>query len=1004
MSLIKRALWGIALVLVAGMLVFNAVLSYRNTQALAAGAAASAHSRDVLNAIDGLQLLITEAETGQRGYLLAHDTGYLAPYEAALRAAGTRSAELSGMVADDARQRRNLAAIEPLLTQKFEELRHTLDLDRSGHHEEAMALVSTGHGAQLMHDIRAAIDVMRQAEFALQVQRDDDATDMYRLSQFNRVLGMLVGLALVVATALLLRRDLRARARASAEIQAQREWFSTTVNSIGDAVIVTGSDGRVQLLNPIAEQMTGWSSAEAAGRPLPEVFDIVNEGSREPAANPVERAMREGRIVGLANHTVLRARNGREYVIEDSAAPSRDANGAIQGAVLVFHDSSARRETEIALSMASAEIARRASASLVAEQTLTTILENAPIGICMTGPAPDFPIVVISRQMREWIGAAENMPALAAYRKLMPDGREPPPDLIPLNRVMLRGETVRDEPWLIDRRNRAPLIVIVNVAPVRDAEGTIVGAIHSWVDLTERQRLDHELRVTQSRLRVLVEANVIGLVLSFDRSGRVTQANGAFLDMLGFDESEVAAGAVNLVAQTPAEFQAADQRAFRELAEAGFCTPYEKELLRKDGTHISVVVGYTRVADASDEFVGFALDISARKYLERQLREQAQELLGADRRKDEFLAMLAHELRNPLAPLRNALHLLDSSRGTDPAFIAGLVPSMRRQIDQLVRLVDDLLDAARISQGKISIEHALVELAPSLHAALESVQPLIKSRAHRLELEIAAEPLYVNGDAARLTQVIANIVHNAAKYTANGGHIGVRLARDQGCASVRVRDDGQGISAALLPRIFDPFIQDDQSLARSAGGLGVGLALVRRLTELHGGSVTARSAGPGQGSEFELRLPLAAAPQGVATEPAARRGDARVEGAALRVLVVDDNTDLAASTAALLDLWGHQVSILHNGRQVIGTALQFRPEIVLLDIGLPGMDGFQVAQQIRATPALAAVRLIAITGYAQAHDIERARAAGFDAHLVKPVQPDVLREMIETNDARELEA
>ena len=998
MSLIKRMLWAIALVLVAAVLVLNGIVSYRSTAALAASAAAAAHSRDVVNAVDALQLLVTDAETGQRGYLLTQRASYLEPYQAALRAAQGQLATLKRLVADNAPHLQLLAGFEPLLTQKLEELRHTIDLDRSGHRDEALALVATDEGQHQMQTLRTMLDTLRDAERTLQMQRDQSAADLYAAGQFMRVLGALVGLALVVATALLLRSDLRARMRAAAEMRSQREWFSTTLHSIGDAVIVTDPQGNVQLLNPVAEQITGWSSAEALGRPLPQVFDIINESTRAPAPDPVARALREGCVVGLANHTVLRARDGREFVIEDSAAPSYDAAGSIQGAVLVFHDASARRRTEIELSMASAEIARRARESLAAEQTLTTILENAPIGICMTGPAPDYPIVVISRQMREWIGASENMPAQAAYRKLLPDGRPPPPHMIPLNRVMNHGQLVRDEPWLIERKDRPPLIVIVNVAPVRDSDGAIVGAIHSWVDLTERQRLDHELRVTQSRLRVLVEANVIGLILSFDRAGRVAKANNAFLDMLGFSAADVAHGAVNLKAQTPAEFHAADQRAFAELAAAGFCTPYEKELLRKDGTHISVVVGYTRVEDAADEFVGFALDISARKYLERQLREQAQELLSADRRKDEFLAMLAHELRNPLAPLRNALHLLDSSRARDPEFLAGLVPSMRRQIDQLVRLVDDLLDAARISQGKISIQHALVELAPSLHAAVESVQPLLKARGHHLELDLTRQPLWVNGDAARLTQMIANILHNAAKYTQDGGRITVSLAARDGTACVRVCDNGQGISAELLPRIFDTFIQDDQSLARSAGGLGVGLALVRRLTQLHGGSVTASSAGPGRGSEFELRLPLAPAPQRVAAAaPAAPHAGAN--GTPQRVLVVDDNTDLAASTAALLDLWGHRVSVVHNGRHVIDAALEFRPAIVLLDIGLPGIDGFEVARRIRATPQLRDVRLIAITGYGQAHDVARAIQAGFDAHLIKPVQPEALRELIAAAEA-----
>jgi len=998
MTRIKRTLWAVGLVLVAGMLVVNGMVSLRNAAHLAAGNAASAHSTATLQAIDELQLLVTDAETGQRGYLLTRRESYLTPYEAAMGAASRALADLRAQFAADRAQLERLDALQPLLTQKFEELRHTIDLDQSGHREEALALFATDRGMQLMRDVRDAIAAMRAAENATLQRHRQDAADRYALSQFNRVLGMGVGLTLVLLTALLLRRDLRARAEAEAQLQSQRNWFSTTLRSIGDAVIATDPQGRVQLINPVAEQLTGWRNADALGKPLHEVFDIVDERTREPVQDPVARALREGRIVGLANHTLLRSRDGRELVIEDSAAPSYDDAGTIQGAVMVFHDASARRQTEIALSMASAEIARRASAALEAERTLTTILDNAPIGICMTGPAPDFPIVVLSRQMREWIGAAENMPALAAYRKLQPDGAEPPPERVPLHRVMLHGEVVRDEPWLIERQGRAPLVVIVNVAPVHDEDGVIVGAIHSWVDLTERQRLDHELRVTQSRLRVLVEANVIGLILSFDRAGNVAQANNAFLDMLGLEHADVAGGGVNLLRLTPPEFRDVDTRAFHELAEAGFCTPYEKELLRKDGTRIAVVVGYTRVAEASDEFVGFALDISARKYLERQLREQAQELLSADRRKDEFLAMLAHELRNPLAPLRNALHLLASARGRDPTFLAGLVPSMRRQIDQLVRLVDDLLDAARISQGKISIEHALVELAPSLHAAIESVQPAIKARGHTLALDLAPEPLYVDGDAARLTQMVANILHNAAKYTPNGGRIELSLARtSDGFASVRVRDNGQGITAELLPRIFEPFIQDDQSLARSAGGLGVGLALVRKLAELHGGSVAAASAGPGRGSEFELRLPLAAAPERVPPVPEQDAGAAHANGARLRVLVVDDNADLASSTAALLDLWGHEVSIVHNGRHVIGTALEFRPAVVLLDIGLPGMDGFEVARQIRATPQLAGVRLIAITGYGQAHDIERSLEVGFDAHLVKPVQPDALRQAIEAS-------
>jgi PAS domain S-box-containing protein len=995
MSVIKRALWAIALALIAAALIGNTVLTYRNTEKLVAGESASLKSREVLNAIDDLLSTVKDAETGQRGYLLTQRADYLNPYRSAPQRAAENLARLRQLVADNPEQMVQVTRLQPLVATKLDELRRTIELLDSGNRDASLALIKTNKGMWTMRSIREVVDRMTAAESTLQSARDATATNLYKASQYALILGMLVGLALVVLAVVLLRRDQRERARAAREIFLQREWFSTTLRSIGDAVIVTDPHGKIVLVNPVAETLTGWSPQAAIGKPLLDVFDIINETTRERAEDPVRRALAEGRIVGLANHTVLRARDGREYVIEDSAAPTYDSNGAIQGAVLVFHDSTARRESEIALSHASAEVARRANTALAAERILNTILENAPIGISMTGPGPDFPIVAISHQMREWIGAAENTPSHSAYRKLLPDGSTPPAAMLPLSRAMHEGITVSDEQWIVERPGRQPLTVIVNVAPVRDADGVIVGAVHSWVDLTERQRLDRALRITESRLRVLVESNVIGLILSFDRAGKVAHANGAFLEMLGFDAGDIASGAINLSAQTPSDFVAMDELAFAEIAERGYCVPYEKELLHHvDGRRVSVVIGYAKVSGAEDEYVGFALDVSARKKLESQLREQAEILLVADRRKDEFLAMLAHELRNPLAPLRNAVHLLDTRGDATPAMLAGTLPIMRRQIEHLVRLVDDLLDAARISQGKITLEHGIVELQSILYAAIETIQPLIQVRGHRLELDLASQPLHVDGDSTRLTQMFANILHNAAKYTPDGGEIRVTLLEQGGEAVVRVRDNGQGIAPDLLPRIFETFTQADQSLARSAGGLGIGLALVRRLSELHGGTVRASSDGPDLGSEFELRLPLVESGNAVAQDIGASRS--RAQSISHRILVVDDNADLAISTAALLEMWGHAAQVVYNGKDALDAAHTFRPRVILLDIGLPEMDGFQVAQQIRKEPALQGVHLIAMTGYGQDRDRQRAQQAGFNAHLIKPVQPDALRVLLES--------
>ena len=284
-----------------------------------------------------------------------------------------------------------------------------------------------------------------------------------------------------------------------------------------------------------------------------------------------------------------------------------------------------------------------------------------------------------------------------------------------------------------------------------------------------------------------------------------------------------------------------------------------------------------------------------------------------------------------------------------------------------------------------------------MQAAVEIVSPQIETSAHRLHMRKDVEPHYVMGDHIRLVQMVANVLHNAAKYTPVGGEIRVSLDRADGNAIVTVRDNGQGIAADLLPHIFDAFIQADQSLARTAGGLGVGLAVVRKLTELHGGKVQARSGGLNQGSEFEMRLPLIETTEMPKEQPA-NENDVTKTRRAWRVLVVDDNADLAASTSALLELWGHRTQAAHSGKAALEVMTEFLPDLILLDIGLPGLDGFEVAKIIRAGPENAAIRLIAISGYGQPVDRERAKQAGFDHYLVKPLRPSVLRSLVE-NDA-----
>jgi CheY-like chemotaxis protein/two-component sensor histidine kinase len=374
--------------------------------------------------------------------------------------------------------------------------------------------------------------------------------------------------------------------------------------------------------------------------------------------------------------------------------------------------------------------------------------------------------------------------------------------------------------------------------------------------------------------------------------------------------------------------------------------------------------------------------MTERKRAEAALQER-------DRRKDEFLATLAHELRNPLAPLVNGLAIL--RRGADPATAERARGVMERQLAHMVRLIDDLLDVARITQGKLLLRREAVGLASVIQSAIEASRPLIERAQHHLSVTLPASPLILHGDPTRLAQAFSNLLTNAAKYTDPGGQIWLGAEQQGGEVVVRVRDSGIGIPAAHLPGIFDMFSQVTAALERSQGGLGIGLSLVRGLIELHGGSVAARSEGPGMGSEFSVRLPLLLGPAQAAEAP----GSGEVPSPPRRrVLVVDDNVDAAESLAAMLQLSGHSVEIAHDGRQAAQAAEASHPDVVLLDIGLPEMNGYEVARYIRERPWGRDLVLVALTGWGQEEDRRRSAEAGFDHHLTKPVAPAAIEQLL----------
>jgi PAS domain S-box-containing protein len=771
---------------------------------------------------------------------------------------------------------------------------------------------------------------------------------------------------------------------AEARANERGDVLRVTLRSIGDAVITTDLEGRVTYLNGVAESLTGWTQDQALNQPLDTVFRIINEETRQTVENPATKVLRDGVVVGLANHTLLIRRDGAERPIDDSAAPIRDELGQVSGCVLIFRDVAVQRQAD-----------REKASQLQVARTLASIVESSDDAIISKS---------LDGVIQSWNGGAEGIFGYTARQAIgrhismiIPQERLAEEDQI--ISILKAGQRVEHFETERVRRDGGRIQVSLTISPLKDDSGKVIGASKIARDITRQRqaeerayRLSVEAASANAKFRAFFDQGSMFAGIT-DLKGTVLEANPLSWEGCGYARDQIVgkpfwqgpwwSSSPSLMEQIQAAcIQAAAGHSFRQ----------EMPYYIADGSERIVDVTIQPIQDEDARVLALSLtgtDVTERKRLEQTLRNLAADLSEANRRKNEFLAILSHELRNPLAPISNAVRALRSGR--DPGTIQSASEMLERQVGQIVRLVDDLLDMSRITQGKLELRKEPSELAPIVNQAVEAVRALYKSTRRELTVTLPPDPVYLNADPARLAQVFGNLLNNAFKFTDPGGSVWLTVEPEANHVVIRVRDDGIGIAAEQLPRLFEMFTQVDISLERSRDGLGIGLTLVKTLVEMHGGTVEVHSTGLAHGSQFTIRLPIS---DETLKPPSQLTVSETVPTLGRRVLVVDDNEDAAGSLAMLLELDGYQTVQAHDGVEALEAAERFRPDAILLDVGLPRMNGYEVCRWIREQQWGKDVILVALTGWGQEADRRRSEEAGFDAHMVKPPDQETLMKIL----------
>jgi PAS domain S-box-containing protein len=787
-----------------------------------------------------------------------------------------------------------------------------------------------------------------------------------------------------------------ARRRAEEALRKQSEWLRVTLASIGDGVISTDAQGLVTFMNVVAESLTGWPSDEALGRPLPEVFHIVNEQTLEPVDNPAFRALREGAVVGLANHTVLIARDGSQLPIDDSAAPIRDEAGGVAGAVLVFRDVTERRLEE--------ERERRLlEEAAIANAKFRAFFEQ---GALFAG-IMDVDGTIIEPNRLSWEGCGFTREQVIGKPFWAGPWWARSADLVERIRAgsaqAAAGEMFRAEmPYFV--ADGSQRIADVIIQPIKDEAGRIVFLAPTGTDITVRKEAEQALRASEEFSRTVIESSPDRIAV-LDLDGRLLMKNTSGMSLMEMDDIALFLGrqwvdlwpeeSRSLVRKAMADAYAGATGHFRGLGPTVKGTPKMWDVIVtpvRDGDG-----RIARLVASSRDVTGLmAIEADRERLLaeERHAREIAE---AASRAKDEFLATVSHELRTPLNAILGWARLLSGGKLDDQMEARGL-KAIEQNARAQAQLIEDLLDVSRIISGKFRLNNQPTQISRTIEAAIDSVRPTAEAKGVRLQVVLDPDAGPVSGDAGRLQQVVWNLLSNAVKFTPRGGQVQVRLMRINSHIELIVTDTGQGIGAELLPRVFDRFWQADGSSTRTHGGLGLGLALVRHIIELHGGSVAAYSPGQDKGATFTVRLPLmvihAKPDDNERVHPrvsgdGALRFDSSLSLEAVKVLVVDDEPETLLLLSTVLTRCGAYVKTASSAEEGFREVQRWLPDVIVSDIGMPGEDGYSFIARVKTWMRETGtwIPAMALTAYARAEDRMRALAAGYQIHVAKPVEP-----------------